>query len=101
MDAAAAAPAAPASGPAAPESAPAQAAAEASLVTAKDNLKYTTITAAIDGLVGVTKYTAGNFVTPSSGPILTIIQMQPIRVRFSMSTGDFLSGYGSLTALKK
>ena len=79
----------------------AQAAAEASLVTAKDNLKYTTITAAINGLVGVTKYTAGNFVTPSSGPILTIIQMQPIRVRFSMSTGDFLSGYGSLTALKK
>ena len=79
----------------------AQAAAEAALVTAKDNLKYTTITAAIDGLVGVTKYTAGNFVTPSSGPILTIIQMKPIRVRFSMSTGDFLSGYGSLTALKK
>jgi RND family efflux transporter MFP subunit len=79
----------------------AQAAAEAALTAAKDDLKYTTITAAIDGLVGVTKYTAGNFVTPSSGPILTIIQMQPIRVRFSMSTGDFLSGYGSLTALKK
>ena len=79
----------------------AQAAAEASLVTAKDNLKYTTITAAIDGLVGVTKYTAGNFVTPSSGSILTIIQMQPIRVRFSMSTSDFLAGYGSLTTLKK
>ncbi len=78
-----------------------QAAAEAALTAAKDDLKYTTITAAIDGLVGVTKYTAGNFVTPSSGPILTIIQMQPIRVRFSMSTGDFLSGYGSLTALKK
>ena len=79
----------------------AQAAAEASLVTANDNLKYTTITAAIDGLVGVTKYTAGNYITPSSGPILTIIQMQPIRVRFSMSTGDFLSGYGSLSALKE
>ena len=79
----------------------AQAAAEATLVTAKDNLKYTTITAAIDGLVGVTKYTAGNYVTPSSGPILTIIQMKPIRVRFSISTADFLSGYGSLTALKE
>jgi len=79
----------------------AQAAAEAALTTAQDNLKYTTITAAIDGLVGVTKFTAGNFITPSSGPMLTIIQMQPIRVRFSMSTGDFLSGYGSLTALKE
>ena len=79
----------------------AQAAAEAALVTANDNLKYTTITAAIDGLVGVTKFTAGNYITPSSGSMLTIIQMQPIRVRFSMSTGDFLSGYGSLTALKE
>lgn len=79
----------------------AEAAAEASLVTANENLKYTTITAAIDGLAGVTKYTEGNYITPSSGTILTIIQMQPIRVRFSMSTGDFLSGYGSLTALKK
>ncbi|MBR4253887.1 MAG: efflux RND transporter periplasmic adaptor subunit [Lentisphaeria bacterium] len=79
----------------------AQAAAEAALVTANDNLKYTTITAAIDGLAGVTKYTEGNYITPSSGPLVTIIQMQPIRVRFSMSTGDFLSGYGSLTALKK
>jgi len=78
----------------------AQAAAEAGLVTAQENLKYTTISAAIDGLVGVTKYTEGNYITPSSGPILTIIQMQPIRVRFAMSTSDFLSAYGSLTALK-
>ena len=79
----------------------AQAAAEAALVTANDNLKYTTITAAIDGQVGVTKFTAGNYITPSSGTMLTIIQMQPVRVRFSMSTGDFLSGYGNLATLKK
>ena len=77
------------------------AAAEAALVSAQENLKHTTITAAIDGLVGVTRYTAGNYITPSSGSLLTIIQMQPIRVRFSISTGDFLSGYGSLTALKE
>ena len=77
------------------------AAAEAGLVTAQENLKYTDITAAIDGLVGVTKFTAGNYITPSSGSLLTIIQMQPIRVRFSISMADFLSGYGSLTALKQ
>ena len=76
------------------------AAAEAGLVTAQYNLDHTTITAAIDGLVGVTNFTAGNYITPSSGPLLTIIQMKPIRVRFAMSTNDFLSGYGSLTALK-
>lgn len=77
------------------------AAAEAGLVTAKYNLDHTTITAAIDGLVGVTNFTEGNYITPSSGTMLTIIQMQPIRVRFAMSMGDFLSGYGSLTALKE
>jgi len=77
------------------------AAAEAGLVTAQENLKYTEITAAIDGLVGVTELTAGNYVTPSSGPLLTIIQMKPIRVRFSISMADFLSGYGSLTAMKQ
>ena len=77
------------------------AAAEAGLVTAKYNLDHTTITAAIDGLVGVTNFTEGNYITPSSGTMLSIIQMQPIRVRFAMSMGDFLSGYGSLTALKE
>ena len=77
------------------------AAAEAGLVTAQYNLDHTTITAAIDGLVGVTNFTEGNYITPSSGTMLTIIQMQPIRVRFAMSMGDFLSGYGSLTALKE
>ena len=77
------------------------AAAEAGLVTAKEDLKYTDITAAIDGLVGVTNFTEGNYITPSSGSLLTIIQMQPIRVRFSISMADFLSGYGSLTALKQ
>ena len=76
-------------------------AAEAALVTAQENLKYTTVTAAIDGQVGVTNFTAGNYITPSSGPLITIIQMQPIRVRFSISMGDFLSGYGSLAALKE
>jgi len=77
------------------------AAAEAGLVTAQENLKYTDITAAIDGLVGVTNFTAGNYITPSSGALITIIQMQPIRVRFSISMADFLSGYGSLSALKQ
>lgn len=76
------------------------AAAEAGLVTAQYNLEHTTITAAIDGQAGVTSFTAGNYITPSSGTMLSIIQMKPIRVRFAMSTSDFLSGYGNLAALK-
>ena len=52
------------------------------VVTAKDNLKNTVITAPQGGLVGVTAFTQGNYITPSSGTLLTIIQVQPIRVRF-------------------
>ena len=58
-------------------------AAEAELIAAKDNLKNTTITAPIDGVAGVTNFTVGNYITPSSGSMITIIQVQPVRVRFS------------------
>ena len=58
-------------------------AAEAELITAKDDLKNTTIVAPIDGLAGVTSYTVGNYLTPSSGVLVTIVKVQPIRVRFS------------------
>ncbi len=76
-------------------------AAEAALITAKDNLKHTVITSPLDGIAGVTNFTAGNYVTPSSGTLLTIIQIRPIRVRFSVSTADFLSMFGSPDELKK
>ena len=69
--------------------------AEAALITAKDNLKNTVITAPQGGLVGVTAFTQGNYITPSSGTLLTIIQVQPIRVRFSISSADLLAMFGS------
>ncbi|MBP5182241.1 MAG: efflux RND transporter periplasmic adaptor subunit, partial [Lentisphaeria bacterium] len=66
-------------------------AAEAALISAKDNLKNTTITAPIDGVAGVTNYTKGNYITPSSGTLVTIVQVSPIRVRFAMSSADLLT----------
>lgn len=74
---------------------------EAQLITAKDNLKHTVITSPQDGVAGVTHFTAGNYLTPSSGTLLTIIQIRPIRVRFSVSTSDFLSMFGSPDELKQ
>lgn len=76
-------------------------AAEAELISARDNLKNTTITAPIDGYVGVTNYTLGNYLTPASGTLITIIQVQPVRVRFSISSADYLSMFGSFENLKK
>ncbi|MDD5596405.1 MAG: efflux RND transporter periplasmic adaptor subunit [Victivallaceae bacterium] len=69
-------------------------AAKAALITARDDYKNTTISAPLDGIAGVTSFTAGNYVTPSSGEMLKIIQVKPIRVRFSISTVDLLSLFG-------
>lgn len=76
-------------------------AAEAELISARDNLKNTRITAPISGVAGVTNYTLGNYLTPSSGTLVTIIQVQPVRVRFSISSSDYLSLFGSFDNLKK
>lgn len=71
------------------------ASAEASLITANDDLKNTKILAPISGKIGLTKYTVGNYLTPSSGVLATIVQVDPIRVTFSISNRDFLELFGS------
>ncbi len=65
--------------------------AEADLMTAKDNLKNCTIVAAISGVVGVTNFSVGNYLTPSSGTLLTLISVDPLRVRFPVSVGDLMT----------
>lgn len=75
-------------------------AAKAELIVAQDNLKNTTITAPMDGAAGVGALSEGNYVTPSTGTLVNIIRMRPIRVRFSISMGDYLSMFGSLKNLK-
>ncbi len=76
-------------------------AAEANLITAQDDLKNTVITAPMDGVIGVTNYTVGNYITPSSGVLCTINQIDPVRVRFAMSNRDYLRLFGNLEELKK
>ena len=76
-------------------------AAEAQLITARDDLKNTRIVAPIDGKIGVTNYTFGNYLTPNSGVIATIIQVDPLRVRFAMSNKDFLDMFGTEETLKE
>lgn len=75
-------------------------AAEAALISAKDNLKNTTIIAPIAGIAGVTNFTKGNYITPSSGTLVSIVQVTPIRVRFAMSSADLLTIFDSLKDMK-
>ncbi|MDQ2081099.1 efflux RND transporter periplasmic adaptor subunit [Xanthobacteraceae bacterium Astr-EGSB] len=60
-------------------------AAQAQLTTAKLNLDYTRITAPIAGRIGATSVTRGNLVSPGSGTLATIVQLDPIRVVFSIN----------------
>lgn len=76
-------------------------AAKAELITAKDDLKNTRITAPIDGIAGVNNISLGNYITPSSGVLVKIVKVNPIRVRFAISTNDFLSGYGTLKRMQE
>jgi len=64
--------------------------AEASLKAAELDLGYTTIIAPIDGRIGRTSYTQGNLVGPSSGRLARIVQLDPIRVVYSVSENDLM-----------
>jgi len=74
----------------------AQSRAEAQIAIAQANLNrslldlgYTSIKAPISGRIGRTAYTRGNLVGPSSKPLARIVQMDPIRVVYSISDNNF------------
>ncbi len=75
--------------------------AEAALITAKDDLKNTRILAPIRGKLGKTSQTVGNYLTPSTGVLANLVQMDPLRLSFSMATRDFLELFGTEEAFQK
>ncbi len=62
--------------------------AQATLKRSRLGLDYTTIKAPISGRIGRTTYTRGNLVGPASKPLARIVQMDPIRVVYSISDND-------------
>ena len=71
------------------------AAADANLVAARDDLRHCTITAPIAGRVGTTVRTAGNYVQKGDAGLVTLVQVDPIRVRFQVSSVDYAAAFGS------
>lgn len=60
--------------------------AEALLQTARINLDYTEIKAPIDGKIGRTAVTAGNYVSNSTGTLVSIVSQDPMYVLFPVPT---------------
>lgn len=64
---------------------------QAGLEQAELNLGYTTIRAPINGRIGRAAYTVGNLVGPGSESLARIVQMDPIRVVYSVSENEYVS----------
>ncbi|MCR5358801.1 MAG: efflux RND transporter periplasmic adaptor subunit [Thermoguttaceae bacterium] len=67
---------------------------------AEFNLSHTTIYSPIKGRAGRLAYTQGNFITPNNGALVSIAQLDPIYVRFSISETDFVSLFESADELR-
>jgi membrane fusion protein (multidrug efflux system) len=65
--------------------------AKASLEQAELDLGYTIIKAPISGRIGRTTYTKGNLVGPPSQALARIVQLDPIRVVYSVSENDLVN----------
>ena len=63
--------------------------ANAQIETAKLNLSYTDIASTIDGRIGDTNVTQGNLVNTATGTLATVVQMDPMRVVFSISEAQY------------
>jgi RND family efflux transporter MFP subunit len=58
---------------------------KASLLDAENELSYTKISAPITGCIGQVNQTRGNYVSLNSPPLVKIVSMDPIQVKFSIS----------------
>ena len=69
-------------------------AAKAALALAENDLSYTRIYSPITGKIGQSIYSSGNYITPAKGTLATIVQFDPIKLRFAMSEADYLRHFG-------
>lgn len=66
------------------------AAAKTSVQQQQTNVDYCTLSSPVDGIAGFAQADIGSYVTPNSTPLVTINQVNPIKVYFSISEQDWL-----------
>ncbi len=74
--------------------------ARAMLRLAEIDLGYTRIEAPITGLAGKAALTKGNYVTPATGELTTIVQTDPIRITFALPDRDYLDQLAAFKSSK-
>ena len=73
-------------------------AAKASLDLARLNLEYTEVRSPISGYIGKALMTKGNYTNAAVSKLARVIQMDPVRVVFSITDKERLSGMDQLTS---
>lgn len=66
---------------------------KATIRLCENDLSYTKIYSPITGRIGELVVSVGNEIGPSTGKLATIVQFDPIKIRFSMSEADFYQNY--------
>jgi RND family efflux transporter MFP subunit len=64
--------------------------ATATVENAQLNLGFTRLTSPIDGIAGQAQQQVGALVNPASGPVTTVSTVDPIKVYFTVSEGEYL-----------
>ncbi|WP_295389018.1 efflux RND transporter periplasmic adaptor subunit [uncultured Thiodictyon sp.] len=72
--------------------------AQAALDAAKLDLNYTRILAPVAGRIGLSKYSVGTLVGPSSGMLATIVSSDPIDVQFPVTQRELLEARRDIEA---
>lgn len=67
--------------------------AQAMLDQAKLNLSYTEVRSPIDGRIGRVSVNIGNLVSPDSGILVTIVQMDPVYVLFTVGEAEVITEF--------
>lgn len=78
--------------------------ANARLEARNVTLGFTRITSPINGRMGHSRFHVGSVVNPSSGTLVEVVQLDPIRIAFALEEGAFAAKAGQhadLTALKQ
>lgn len=78
--------------------------ASARLEARNVTLGFTRITSPINGRMGHSRFHVGSVVNPSSGTLVEVVQLDPIRIAFALEEGAFAAKAGQhadLTALKQ
>lgn len=71
----------------------------AALALARTNVGYCTLVSPIDGAAGFAQAEVGDYVGPDSEPMVTVNQLDPIRVYFAVSEQDWLDQDGDAGSL--